>query len=193
MPPVNGALLSSEITERGKGRSVSAPKPIPNFRGYYADREGNIYSRLVKGSKKSRLGELRELKHHANIKTGYRQVSLRRNGHSITVTAHRLVLETFIGPRPSGMVACHGKAGRSCDRASNLSWGTMSKNCGEDKVRDGTALLGVRSIQAKLNDLQVRIIRRLRGSMSARVVGYYFGVSHTIILKIWKRITWRHL
>jgi len=49
------------------------------------------------------------------------------NLHSIR-SIHRLVLETFIGKRPKGMV-CRHLDGNSCNnKLSNLKWGTQKEN-----------------------------------------------------------------
>jgi hypothetical protein len=39
-----------------------------------------------------------------------------------------LVCEAFHGPRPSGMVCLHINENASCNRASNLRWGTHTEN-----------------------------------------------------------------
>lgn len=48
-----------------------------------------------------------------------------------------LVLETFIGPRPIGMLACHQDGDSSNDTVDNLYWGTYTDN-NSDTVRHGT-------------------------------------------------------
>ena len=51
---------------------------------------------------------------------------------------HVMVAEAFIGSRPKGKQVCHGKLGIKVNSASNLSYGSPSKN-GLDRRRDGTA------------------------------------------------------
>lgn len=41
---------------------------------------------------------------------------------------HSLVLETFVGPRPTGMVACHVDSDRFNNRLDNLRWDTYASN-----------------------------------------------------------------
>lgn len=41
---------------------------------------------------------------------------------------HLYVLETFVGPRPEGMQACHGDGDPANNRLSNLRWDTCSNN-----------------------------------------------------------------
>ena len=47
---------------------------------------------------------------------------------------HRLVLETFVGPRPDGMEARHLNGDCQDNRVENLIWGTPLEN-GADKIR----------------------------------------------------------
>ena len=54
-----------------------------------------------------------------------------------TRQVHHLVLEAFVGPRPSGMLALHRDGDSANNRLSNLYWGTHSDN-GHDAVRHGT-------------------------------------------------------
>jgi len=73
-------------------------------------------------------------------KTGrYCVVTINRKGSRHTRPVHRLVLETFVGPRPDGMVCRHGCGGRYDNHVNNLSWGTSKQNA-HDRLRDGTVL-----------------------------------------------------
>lgn len=53
-----------------------------------------------------------------------------------TRLVHQLVLEAFVGPRPDGLVSCHGVGGPRDNRPSNLRWDTIPNN-NLDTVRDG--------------------------------------------------------
>ena len=68
------------------------------------------------------------------------------------IYASHAVLEAFVGPRPEGMVACHGPGGSLDNRLENLEWGTQKKNSGEDKLRDGTDARGDKSYNALLSN-----------------------------------------
>lgn len=41
---------------------------------------------------------------------------------------HKLVLEAFVGERPSGMQACHGNGDKTDNRLVNLRWDTVKAN-----------------------------------------------------------------
>lgn len=103
-----------------------------------------------------------------------------------------LVLETFIGPRPEGMIALHGPMGRDVNSSDNLSWGTICQNNNEDRIRDGTAFLGEKSPSAKLNSQQVLEIRSRTDKTKVDLAAEY-NVCVRTIYNIKSRTLWRHL
>lgn len=69
---------------------------------------------------------------------GYSTVRLRHpDGRKSTPRVHRAVLETFVGPCPPGMEACHNNGDRTDNRLENLRWDTHQAN-ERDKVNHGT-------------------------------------------------------
>jgi hypothetical protein len=50
------------------------------------------------------------------------------------VRIHVLVLETFVGPRPSGLHGLHRDDVKTNGRLSNLRWGTQSENIADGWV-----------------------------------------------------------
>ena len=156
-------------------------KPIPNFPGYYATEDGKIYSARPRG-RSGRFGSPRELRRMRPA--GQHQVQLFRDGRRCPRIISRLILETFVGPCPPGMECCHGSLGRENHSLSNLEWGTKSKNNGPDKLRDGTDFRGVKHPLVKLTELQVRIIRHLKGKILQREAAEIFRVSRGQIGRI---------
>lgn len=69
---------------------------------------------------------------------GYEIVTLTKNGCQKVRSVHTLVLEAFVGPRPSGHVACHYDDVPTNNRVDNLRWGTY-----EDNAADRRRNLGV--------------------------------------------------
>lgn len=57
-------------------------------------------------------------------------------GRLTTCKVHTLVLRTFVGPPPDGMVGCHWNDIPSDNRLGNLRWDTRRSN-GLDAVRNG--------------------------------------------------------
>lgn len=107
---------------------------IPGYKGYQASNLGRIKSldRMVGNNTGKRLVKERILKSCKNS-DGYLHVSLRR--HSARV--HQLILLTFVGTRPDGMVTRHGPNGKLDNSLKNLCYGTRSENR-QDQKRDGT-------------------------------------------------------
>lgn len=114
--------------------------PLPGWEEYYeVSDQGKVRSKDRKTT--DRIGRVsirkgRELKQTTNHK-GYRIVRLSLSGKKTHKRVSRLVLETFVGPCPEGMVACHNDGVKTNNYLSNLRWDTPSEN-NKDKVRHGT-------------------------------------------------------
>lgn len=89
---------------------------------------------------------------------------------------------------------CHGPAGPLVNTLANLSYGTMSKNYGEDKYRDGTMLIGSQKSEAKLNEAAVREIRiRNAAGEGKQALALEFGVSKPTVTRAIRGVTWKHV
>lgn len=181
-------------------------KPIPNFDGYFASDEGKIFSmRREFPSRKPRKTPV-ELKPF--IRRNYLAVMVRKNGdnRSKPYQVSRLVLYAYVGVPKEKLVARHGKLGRFNNSPANLCWGTHKDNS-QDMVRDGNSLVGTKNRASKLNELQVRIIRRSISSvppknqfdpiskyfLSYKYIAAMFNVSAQVIYSVVKRETWKHI
>ena len=102
---------------------------------------------------------------------GYQRVNL--NGWYSSVG--RLVLLAFVGDPLPGQEMLHGQKGKGDDSLPNLRWGTRVENQA-DRLRDGTDQRGERNHRAKLNQVMVAEIRRLRGTPQ-RILAEKYGVS----------------
>lgn len=67
---------------------------------------------------------------------GYWVVSLSRDGVVKQLALHRVILMSFIGPRPEGMHGCHNNGDKSGNTLGNLRWDTPTENR-RDIVRHG--------------------------------------------------------
>lgn len=65
---------------------------------------------------------------------GYPVVVLSANGERRNEYVHRLVLESFVGPCPDGMQACHNNGNPSDSRLENLRWDSPSSNMLDKQV-----------------------------------------------------------
>lgn len=115
-------------------------KPVVGFeKDYEVSDQGRVRSldRIAKrrdGRTMKVKGRLRKLATNAS---GYLFVNMSINGNVTYRRVNRLVLESFVGPCPSGMESLHGNGIRTDNRLENLRWGTVSENQ-LDSVRHGT-------------------------------------------------------
>lgn len=158
--------------------------PIPGFVGYYISKSGGVWSDK---------SEKWLVPIHCN-RWGHLRISLYREGQEYKTLIHRLVLETFIGPCPSGMEACHNNGNSGDNRLGNLRWDTRSNNI-VDAIKHGTWFNTDKKNHrgAILNRLQVRVIRRLLEfeRLKQREIANIFAVSQRAISDIKNNKKWR--
>jgi HNH endonuclease len=155
---------------------------------YAVSGKGSVYS-FVRGKKK--------LKPRRNEEGGHLMVVLYFDGVPVPRFVHKLVLETYVGPCPKGMVARHfPDRDPSNNRLENLQWGSRKEN-EEDKKVHGTYRSGDKHHLAKLTDDQVAFCRRIyqkykkplgtRGKNGTWVLlklTKQFGVSRSLLAKV---------
>lgn len=120
---------------------------------------------------------------------GYPRVTLRRAGESHYRKVHILVLEAFVGHRPSKLVGRHLDGIRSNNDLSNLAWGTHADNT-EDSRRHGTMIVGSRHYAARLTEDDVAAIRR--STLPSPELARIHGVAPRTIRDARNQVTWRH-
>lgn len=91
---------------------------------------------------------------------GYQHVTIYHDGRRFTGKIHRLVCETWHGPKPEGKGALHRNGDSLDNRPENLYWGTVSENA-LDRSRDGRhhQNRAEKNGQAKLSWETVRAMR----------------------------------
>ena len=143
----------------------------------------------------SDLGRVRGLKRDQLLRPwnhlGYARFSLCKNGKRHHHLAHRLVIESFIGPAPGAVgtgpfdyVVDHINRQRSDNRPENLQWVTTSQN----KAKDGT---GSDHSHAKTNETDVLLIRS--SCDAVKDIAQKFGLSRQAVTDIRQRRTWKHV
>lgn len=158
-------------------------KPIPEHGDYEVSNLGRI--RSWKPWRDTPLPRL--LKPYG--KADYPRVSL---GWKRQHLLHVLVLETFVGPCPEGMEACHRDGDKRNPRLDNLRWDTRPANY-SDRMLHKVDNAGTRNGQAKLNDRAVRRMRRMRKSgVTYQRIADQFGVAiataHVAINRGWQHV-----
>lgn len=108
-------------------------KEIPDFDGYYADENGNIYTTLKKGcrdrfnlSKRIASQKLR----YRYLRNGYARVYMRRvsTNQREDVYVHRIIAQLFVDNPENKPFVNHLDCNRSNNKASNLEWVTSKEN-----------------------------------------------------------------
>lgn len=167
-------------------------RDIEGFDGYQVSNMGRVRSRRVNG--KNPRGEWIILNPTPD-RRGYPRACLFRNGRKIFRRVHRLVLETFVGPRPDGMDGCHDPdPDPANNRLSNIRWDTHESNM-KDSIRHGRRPRGERASCVKLNDSKVQLIRFLMNYHDGcqTTLGRIFGAHGSRINRIFHRKSWAHV
>lgn len=170
--------------------AVEAPpaerwRPVPGFPRYEASDAGRVRS----ATRAWRAGEPRVLRARVGS-AGYERVVLYRGGRPSPATVHRLVLESFVGPCPNGMEACHRNGNRRDNRLANLRWDTHAANC-QDSIRLDTHARGSRNAKAVLTEAIVAAARA--ANMTSEEVHVRWGIGMGSAWRMLTRRTWRHV
>jgi hypothetical protein len=105
---------------------------------------------------------------------------------------HRVAYELSHGPIPESLCVCHTCDVPSCCNPDHLFLGTYDEN-NQDRVKKGRsgAPQGKDHGCAKLTEQQVREIRAAKGTQKS--IADRYGVYQTLVSKIKRRVTWKHL
>ena len=107
--------------------------------------------------------------------------------------AHRVAFRLWKGEIADKMVVRH-TCRTKCVNPAHLNIGTYSDNNKTDRLRDGTDVQGVRNMQSKLKDSDIREIRiRRSGGEKLLAIAESFGVRENSISRICARLTWTHV
>ena len=132
----------------------------------------------------SSLGRIRSERTGALLKTtpnyaGYHVVTLYPDKRQFRL--HCLVLEAFVGPRPSpAHDGCHNKGDKNDNRLSQVRWDTKAGNCADRRHYSGEA-----NPNASLTDKQRSEVRqRRRAGEKATHLAAEFGITPTRVCQI---------
>lgn len=147
---------------------------VPSYEGlYYATDGGRIFS--VRGNRYMRGNRRRK---------GYVWICLSCGGKVSARSVHSVIMETFIGPRPTGAHIDHIDGDTSNNALRNLRYVTPRENV-ENTMRLGRQAKGERNGQSKLTEAEVFEIRaaKQRGGRywGAAKLAAKFGVHRTQI------------
>lgn len=114
--------------------------PVVGFEGFYeVSDHGRVRGcRRTVGAANGKTKVIKPNRIKVDVQpSGHLHVSLYRERKRRHRSVHRLVLESFVGPCPEGLEACHQDGDPSNNFVANLYWGTRSENV-RDAVRHGT-------------------------------------------------------
>ncbi len=196
-------MSEQSIVQTGEGDEVEY-REIPRFVGYRFGSDGSVWSCIKKGgalSQKTLCDQWHRLK--PRPVTTRRPPGQGRRYYAVLIRAegerkaknrmvHHLILEAFVGPRPPGLVSCHGDGDPANNRLSNLRWDTPGANH-EDMRRHGVLRQGSAKTGSKLREADIPVIHKLRakGWRISRIARR-FGVTGTIIIRVLKGEDWKH-
>lgn len=153
-------------------------KDVVGFEGRYeVSNLGNIASFSYRGHAK------RELMKQTSNYSGYKVVTLGLSRKQSRV--HVLVLEAFVGERPTNLQGCHNDSDKSNNTLSNLRWDTPVGN-----IADRRSYLGDKNPNSKLTDNQKeQIALRRKGGEALLTIANEFGISLTRVSQLSKVVS----
>ena len=165
-------------------RMFSIWRPIPEFDGYFASRDGQILS--------TKCQPARILRPIVSRRDGHLHIFLYRDRKMHKGFIHRLVLMAWDRMPTEGEESRHLNGAPSDNRYENLVWGTRQDNS-DDRVRHGRSGRGESNANHRLTEEQVIEIRQRVGQKTLRALAREYGVSHTCIRRTANGMNWGYL
>ena len=157
-------------------------KPVKESKGFYEISSAGRLRRLKPGHG-TRVGYIHKPKTNHS---GYFQYSLSIDSKRLYKSAHRLVADAFIGPRPKGYEVNHINSIKADNRPENLEYVLPKHNRINHK--------GEKNGRSKLTEKDVIEIRRLLAlGHTHRTIAPQFRVSAGCIHSISRGKNWKHI
>lgn len=168
-------------------------RPIREFPGYGISSNGKVW-RITKPH--DGIGARRKVPYEispGSNPSGYKIVTMVKDGKSYGRSVHRLVLEAFVGPCPPMCQGAHNDGNKLNNNVSNLRWASASDNQA-DRTKHGTHMWGQHNPRTVLADTDIPFIRSYPHSRhAASFLAAHYGVKHAVISKIRNHETWRRV
>lgn len=157
-------------------------RDVPGYEGIYQASDcGRVKSlKRLDSIGRRRKGRAMKLSKHNK---GYLQVSLCRDSKQTKRKVHRVVLDTFVGPRPKGKQCRHLDGSRTNNCLRNLRWGSQLENSGDRILHSRNG--------KKLTEHKARQIRSIHAPQ--REIAKLFGIDQSIVSRIKSRELWKHI
>lgn len=168
-------------------------RQVPDFPGYYVNASGDVMSYHKHGYGTTLYDKPHQLK-PATDRDGYKSVILFQNKGRHAKRIHHLVLEAFVAPRPFAMQCQHLDGSPKNNCIENLAWGTSLENFA-DRAQYGREPRGQRAPNAKLTEVQVLAIRRIKAESNTtyKTISRQFSVGPEMVSLIVRRKRWTHI
>lgn len=127
--------------------------------------------------------------------SGYLMVDLRKNKKSKYISIHRLVAIAFILNEKNKPEVNHINGIKADNRVENIEWSTRSENVKHAYKMGLMCKKGMNHSRLKLNEMQVRVIRRILelGKLKQRRIGEIFKITPEHVSLIKNRKVWSHI
>jgi hypothetical protein len=179
---IRAEKMITRIRELERAFPAVSFRVVADFPMYAVGDNGSVWS--------AARGRLTRLAEDDSSPGGYRRVQVWSGGYSEKRSVASLVLEAFVGPRPTSPVrhqSCHRNRNVADNALSNLRWDVPAGNCA-DKIMHGTYEIGEGHHATILRDVSVReILLRAMGGELGRHLAAEFGVSATVVMEIINR------
>jgi len=157
-----------------------------DYPGYGVSSDGQVFCRRPFGGKGKHLDLWRPVKPLLCSNRRYLQVGINRK----KILVHKLIAETFIGPRPKGCEIAHRNGNSHENAAQNLCYLTHRDNEAM-KVQHGTSLRGEKNPFAVLSKRQVVEIKiALKNQIAGRILSQKYHVCEAVISQIKHNKRW---
>ena len=193
MPPAPARLYSDAgaVAFRSTDGMDENWRPVVGLGGAY---EVSDLGRVRGLARLDVMGRRLHAKILANARMGstnrYVRIRLRADNRTLDVPVHHMVLEAFVGPRPTGADACHNDGDRWNNRLSNLRWDSHAGNQ-RDKIAHGTIARGSRNGYASLDERRVRFIKAMLVlGVGPTTLSRAFGVAREHVQSIGRGKAW---
>jgi hypothetical protein len=167
-------------------------KPALGFEGYYEVSDLGRVKRVARGPR-TRPG----LINRPGDRRGYAGYTLCVGNVRKTLSGHRLVWESHVGPIPDRMVVNHKNGIKTDNRLANLEITTHSQNVAHtyrvlNRSKPINPNYGERNGRAKLTAEEVASIREeyAKGGISQQAIADRYGVNQTTISIVVRGVGW---
>jgi hypothetical protein len=167
-------------------------KDVKGYEGRYRiSSHGRVWSVKRKDALGRTVGGKYLRQHFSSVK--YPMLALRDGKETKYFQTHKLVAENFLGPCPEGFIVHHKNSNKEDNRVENLEYVSRSENSQRAYDDGSNSYRGTKHGFSKLNEFQVRVIRRLTGDLGYVETSRVFGLSHMTVANIRKGISWKHV